>query len=140
VSSEDPTVVRSLAVTADDVVAALAANRQRSADAVLRVTPPFHGRMRARLHRVDQAGEADPVALHVPPERFLDEPPPMPSPDDTEDAVRADPSVTYDAETHRRRHGIALEEWRDGVRDALVEGTTIETPTGPHPVAVSVLE
>ena len=41
--SDDPTVIRSLAVTADDVVAALEANERRDAAAVLRVTPPFSG-------------------------------------------------------------------------------------------------
>jgi hypothetical protein len=34
---------------------------------VLLVTPPFSGRMRARLNRADVAADADPEALHVPP-------------------------------------------------------------------------
>ncbi len=139
--SDDPTVVRSLAVTADDVVAALEANERRAAAAVLRVTPPFSGRMRARLHRsgVD-ADYGVPEPLHVPPERFVAEPPPLPTPDETEDELRTDPDSTYDPETHRRRHEAALEEWRASVRASLVEETTIETPAGPHEVSVSVLD
>jgi hypothetical protein len=141
VESDDPTVVRSLVVTADDVVAALEANRRRSAGAVLRVTPPFSGRMRARLHRSGTASDyGSPEPLHVPPERFVTSPPPVPTPDGTEDEIRADPTVEYDAETHRRRHETALEEWRASVRDSFVDRTTVETPAGPHGVDVSVLE
>lgn len=49
--SGDPTDVRAIAVRRDEVVAALEANVRRDAGTVLRVTPPFAGRMRARLHR-----------------------------------------------------------------------------------------
>lgn len=138
-TDDDPTVIRSLAVTAADVIAALEANRQRSADMVLRVTPPFSGRMRARLHRADTPADEDPAALHVPPERFVASPPPLPSPDDTGDALRADSDVAYDRATHRRRHAAALETWRERVRESFVDHTTIATPVGPHQVAVSVL-
>ena len=65
------------------------------------------------------------------PERFVDSPP-LPSPADTEDAVRADPAATYDPETNRRRHEAALRAWHDDVRAALVDRTTIETPAGPR--------
>ena len=139
--SDDPTVIRALAVTADDVVAALEANERRSAGAVLRVTPPFSGRMRARLHR--SGAEADygtPAPLHVPPARFVASPPPLPTPDDTGDELRTDPDLEYDPETHRRRHEAALESWRAAVRESLRERTIIDTPAGPHEVDVSVLE
>jgi hypothetical protein len=43
VPSDDTTVIRSLAVTAEDVVAAPEANRTRSDAAVLRVTPRCSG-------------------------------------------------------------------------------------------------
>ena len=46
----NPTVIRSVAVTTADVVAALETNETTSKRAVLRVLPPFNGRMRARLH------------------------------------------------------------------------------------------
>ena len=138
--SDDPTVIRSLAVTADDVVAALEANERRDTAAVLRVTPPFSGRMRARLHRTTvDADYGVPEPLHVSPERFVDSPPPLPAPDDTEDELRTDPELSYDPETHRRRHEAALEEWRASVRTSLVEVTTVETPAGAHEVSVSIL-
>ena len=58
--SEDPTVVRSLAVHADDVVQALETNARADGEveAILRVTPPFSGRMRARLHLAGREGES----------------------------------------------------------------------------------
>ena len=141
VVSDDPTEIRVLAVTVDDVVAALEANECRSAGAVLRVTPPFSGRMRARLHRSGTAADYDdPKPLHVPPERFVDSPPPMPTPDDTEDELRADPDLEYDPETHRRRHEDALAEWRSAVRGTVLERTTIETPAGPREIEVAALD
>ena len=140
-ASDDPTEIRVLAVTVDDVVAALEANERRSAGAVLRVTPPFSGRMRARLHRTTvDADYGVPEPLHVPPERFVASPPPLPTPDDTEDELRTDPELSYDPETHRRRHEAALEEWRASVRTSLVGATTVETPAGAHEVSVSILE
>lgn len=140
VPSDDPTVITTLAVTAEDVVAALESTQQGSANAVLRVTPPFSGRMRARLHRADAAADYDdPALLHVPPERFVTDVPPRPSPDETEDAIRTDPDADSDPETHRHRHEAALAAWRDAVREAFVDRTTIETPAGPHEVRVSIL-
>jgi len=55
--SSDPTLVRSIAVTSGDVVAALELNRTSDDEATLRITPPFSARMRARLH-VDRSGGA----------------------------------------------------------------------------------
>lgn len=134
----DPTAVRSLAVRVDDVVAALEANERRDAEFVLRATPPFSGRMRARLHR--EGDDDPPEPLYVPPEEFVGEVPEFPSPDDTEDEIRADPGVEYSRELHRRRHEAAVEEWREAVRGAVVERTTVETAEGPHEVRVTTLE
>lgn len=127
-------------MTAEDVVAALEANRQRSAGTVLRITPPFSGRMRARVHRADDGADYDDAApRHLPPEWFVDAAPSLPAPVETEDAVRSDASVSYDAETHRRRHEAALEAWRATDRESFVETTTIDTPGGPHEVEVAIL-
>lgn len=54
----DPAVVRSIAVTTGDVVAALELDRTSDDTATLRLTPPFSARMRARLH-VDRTGQTD---------------------------------------------------------------------------------
>jgi hypothetical protein len=137
VVSDDPTVIRSLAVTTDDVVSALEANERRSVGAVLRVTPPFSGRMRARLHVSGTEGSYEsPEPLHVAPERFVDAVPTFPTADATEDEIRADSESTYSPELHRRRHEAAIERWRQSVRKAFVERTRIDTPDGPHEVQV----
>lgn len=138
--SDDSTVMRVLAVTTDDVLAALEANERRQAGAVLRVTPPFSGRMRARLHLDGTESEYDdPAPLHVPPERFVQAVPPFPSPDETEDELRSDSGATYSPACHRERHEAAVETWREQVRRALVDETTIETPAGPQTVRVATL-
>lgn len=141
-SSEDPTVVRSLAVHTDDVVAALEANATRDAGAVLRVTPPFAGRMRARLHLAGAEGtyETTPAPVHVPPEALVDaDAPPVPTPDATEDELRADPDAEYTPERHRSYHVARVEAWREAVRDHVRERATIETSAGPHEVHVATL-
>lgn len=139
-ASDDPTVVRTIAVTTDDVLTALEANERREAGAVLRVTPPFSGRMRARLHVAGAGGDYDPPApLHVPPERLVEPVPPMPTPDDTEDELRSNPGRTYTRERHRERHERALDAWRAAVGHAIVDEATVETPAGPHEVEVRTL-
>ena len=140
VQSDDPTVIRVLAVTTDDIVTALEANERRDAGAVLRVTPPFAGRMRARLHIAGTERAYDePAPLHVQPERFVSRVPPFPTPDATEDQLRSDPDVEYTPERHRCRHETAVERWRSSVRDVLVERVTIDVPAGEHEVRLATL-
>jgi hypothetical protein len=140
VESDDPTVVRTLAVTTDDVVTALEANERRQAGAVLRVTPPFSGRMRARLHLAGAESDYEsPEPLHVRPERLVESVPPLPTPDETEDELRSDPEATYSPDRHRERHEGALQRWRAAVRDAIARTATIETPDGKQEVDVRPL-
>lgn len=140
-ASDTPAVVDVLVVTADDLVTALEANERRDAGAVLRATPPFSGRMRARLHLAGAGGEyAEPAPLHVPPERFLAEVPPFPTPDATADQLRSDDGVPYTRERHRRRHESAVAAWREAVREAVRERTTVETSAGTVDVKVAILE
>jgi hypothetical protein len=140
VAEADPTAISVLAVTVDDVVSAIESNERRDAGAVLRVTPPFSGRMRARLHiRGTEDGYGEPAPLHVPPERFVGSIPPFPTPDRTEDELRADPDATYSPERHRKRHRRAVEAWRKRLRESLQETATIPTPEGEHEVAVAPL-
>ena len=133
--SSDPSVINTIAVTVEDVVAAVEMNRTTSREAVLRITPPFSGRMRARLH-VDQGEEYsdESAPLHVSPERLLaDDAPPVPRPADTEDELRADPAVEYTVERHRERHAAAVEEWRaalpESIRDQVRLKTAADTRT-----------
>jgi hypothetical protein len=137
----DPTVIRSLAVTASDVVAAVEAQFQRGVPVVLRATPPFSGRMRARLHVVDEGAATEPESVHVDPTAMLAaSAPPYPRPSDTEDQLRADPSTEYTVERHHERHQRAVEGWRRAVHSHFVDEVTVETPAGDHTVAVVVLD
>lgn len=135
----DPTAIRSLAVTGEDLVAAVETNHTTDREAVLRITPPFSGRMRARLHLVH--GEAaSPRPVHVNPERLLGpERPAYPRPADTEDALRADPDEAYTVARHREYHAERVAAWRTSLRESVRDRATIETPAGPTEVDVHLL-
>lgn len=145
-----PRDVCSIAVSTEDVVTAYEARQRSSRRPVLRATPPFSGRMRARLHDPGPAADADSPdtdldpetgAVHVPPGRLLakDAIPPYPSPDETEDAIREDPTVEFSVEEHRERHVAAVEEWREAVRDAIADEVGLRLSDGRHTVAVKPL-
>jgi len=143
-TGRDPGVIRSVAVTADDVVAAVESRYQRDERVVLRITPPFSGRMRARLHVVgsadDSADRAETGAVHVDPTALLDaSAPDYPRPGETEDELRADPDVAYTVDRHHERHRRALETWRDRLADHVVDEVAVETPERTVTVEVSVL-
>jgi len=157
--SSDPRRIESLAVTESDVVDALEATARGGRRIVLRITPPFSGRMRARLHDAgvvdaedgsggtpsgtadagtDAERTPDTAPIHVPPERFVADPPTYPTVDDTEDELRAS-ETPYTQERHRERHQAAVEEWRATVRERLVEAVTLDTDAGTKTVSVSYL-
>jgi hypothetical protein len=134
------TDVHSIAVSATDLVTALETARRTGKDAVLRVTPPFSGRMRARLHVTGSDSYDDPAPIHVDPEALLTEDAPTyPTPAETADELRADPSESYSRERHHERHSAAVDGWRETVLDAVVDTVTIPTQSGGHEVAVTVL-
>ncbi|WP_436903291.1 hypothetical protein [Halovenus halobia] len=139
--SPDPTVVHTVVVTADDLTSALETNRASGEHAVLRITPPFSGRMRARLHvELDEAYEQTPEPVHIEPRQLVDDSlPAYPRPADTEDELRADPEREYSVERHREYHASAVEQWREQIPDAVTATATVETPTGPTTVDVSLL-
>lgn len=138
-AADDPTVVHTVAVTVDDAVAAHEATLQRDADTVLRVTPPFSGRMRARLHRLDAAAEAASAVHVLPGDLFEAGAPSYPRPDETGAALREDDAVDYTRERHRQRHEVAVEDWRKEIRDHLVDSVPLRTPVGSHAVDVVAL-
>jgi hypothetical protein len=139
--SEDPSVIRSIAVTVDDVVTAYEANRQRDANAVVRITPPFAPRMRARIHVGPADYETTPAPIHVRPNELVDETEtgPYPTPDRTEDELRADGDDPPNPESHHAYHLERIRSWRRRARRSIVETITIETSDGAHDVTVKPL-
>jgi len=142
VESSDPTVIRSIAVTAQDLVSALEMNQTSQKRAVLRVTPPFSGRMRARIH-IEQKSETPtqvPAPIHILPGRLVAQSlPAYPRPAETEDKLRSDPNVSYTVERHHDRHKKAVQQWREQALTAIREHTTLETAAGSHEVEITVL-
>ena len=139
-ATPEPTDIRSIAVTAEDVVAAVETSRTTDRPAVLRITPPFSGRMRARLHVPQVDGQADTEAIHIDPETLLaPDAPQYPRPAETEDAMRADPEVEYSVEKHRTRHERTVKKWRTDLPEYIREQATLETAAGDHNVTVYVL-
>lgn len=160
-TSPDPRRIGSLSVTESDVIDALEAAARSDRDIVLRVTPPFSGRMRARIHDAgvvdadgsghgsgeqrggdgragDSTGATDPSPINIPPARFVADPPAYPTVDDTEDELRAS-ATPYTTERHRERHQTAVEAWREAVRERLVESVTLEADDGRTAVSVAYL-
>ncbi|MEF8814438.1 MAG: hypothetical protein V5A55_11555 [Halovenus sp.] len=140
-TSGDPTDVRSIAVTRQDLVAALEMSRTSEQRAVLRLTPPFSGRMRARLH-VEQEGDYtdEPEPIHVDPAQLLaSDAQSYPRPSETEDDLRANPDRQYTVERHHEYHTAAVAEWREAVPEAVRERVSLPVPDGEHEVSVTLL-
>lgn len=138
--SENPRAIKSIAVTGEDVVTAAETNRTSDRTAVLRVTPPFSGRMRARLHVCLDEELQEPAALHIAPRHLLaDDTPAYPRPAETENKLRTDHDTEYTVERHREYHEAAIQEWRDAIRSGILDSVALETADGPHEVTVHVL-
>ena len=129
-NDHDPTVIRSLAVSGESVVDAFVYGRENPGTAVLRATPPFHGRMRARIHVCYATDPRDGSAVHLDPATLLE------------------PSVVddYPAQVHQTNDppAQALDEWRRRAREAIVDTVTLgltdesETEAG-HEIDIVVL-
>lgn len=131
-----PTDIKSIAISADDLVAAVEANADE-ATTVLRVTPPYSGRMRARLHVVQPDADDD-ETVHIDPTSLLtDDAPTYPTPDETADELRADEDETYSVERHRTYHEQRLATWRESLPDHVVESTALTADD--HTVTVVLL-
>lgn len=133
--------VHTIAITTEDVVTAYEHNRRTDVRAVLRMTPPFHGRMRARIHveRDDDPPTGTPAPVHVPPARFVaeDDVPPLPRAPDTREESGDE---EYSVDDHYDRHVDAMDAWRDDVAAAIVDRLAFETPAGDRTVDVTVLD
>jgi hypothetical protein len=132
-SEESPTAIRSIAVSADDVVDAFVYGQENPGSAVLRVTPPFHGRMRARLHvyRVDDTQLTG--AVHLSPADVLSDAVVDAYPRLKDDQVRESNDRT------RQRHAEDVESWRDRARNGIVETVPIETDEGQRWIELKTL-
>lgn len=137
--SQDPSVIRSIAVTAEDVITAVETNRTSDRTAVLRVTTPFSGRMRARLH-VRQGMEDETDSIHILPTELLKESAPAyPRPAETEDELRSNPEMSYSVDNHRRYHEQAVDQWRAETAAAIRESISLPTSDDAREVTVHVL-
>lgn len=138
-----PERIRSVAVHREDVASALEATLRSDRDVVLRVTPPFSGRMRARLHAVDAdtpdgrgASESDdaPAPIRVDPRDLVADVPPYPEVDET-----AADHPDADVETRRELHAEAVESWRERVRESVVSVVEIAVGDETREVDVTAL-
>lgn len=137
-AATDPTVIEYLVVTVEDVVTALEATLGTGRETVLRITPPFSGRMRARLHVAGGEGTYDSSEpIHVDPQALVK---PVPSyPTAAETAGELDTPDDINTERHQAAHSERLAEWRDTVRRSIADEATIETPAGSISVTVQSL-
>jgi hypothetical protein len=139
--SDDPRAIRSVAVTVDDVVTALEARTRAGRETVLRITPPFPARARARLHLVADGGPDDAPdagSIHLDPRELVDETlPDYPEVDDTADRLESGSESASGGEVDRDRlhdaHAEAVADWRSRVRDHVVD--RVELPVGAGPDA-----
>ncbi|WP_434521923.1 hypothetical protein [Halorubrum sp. AS12] len=127
---------------------ALEAALRSDREVVLRATPPFSGRMRARLHALDAGGGSDgdggdeessndsdaSAPLHIDPRDLVADVPPYPEPDDT-----AAEHPDADLEARRERHAEAVEDWRERVRERIGSSVEIEVDGDPRAVDVVAL-
>jgi len=135
----DPSAIRSIAVTTGDVVTAIERSLRSEDEVVLRVTPPFAGRMRARIHRAGDDEYGEPAPIHVHPTDLVDDVPAYPEPAETEDDLRSDPDREYTPDRHREYQQQVVEEWRARIDERIVQETTLRWDGGSHRVTVKRL-
>ena len=126
---DDPTTIRSLALSPGDAASAYAYTQENPGDAVLRVTLPFHGRMRARIHVYQRDDTELTGAIHIPPASVIES-------DVIEDYPRLEATLeeatSAASDEIRKHHADAVEEWQARARESILEATTIDTDDGPH--------
>ncbi|AGB31002.1 hypothetical protein C488_02465 [Natrinema pellirubrum DSM 15624] len=137
---DDPRAIRSIALSPEDAVDAYVYGRENPGDAVLRVTPPFHGRMRARIHVYRRDDTELTGAVHLSPAAVIGDDVVADYPDLEAALADADADPDSDeAERLRKRHAESVETWRDRAREEIVETVTLETHEGPQQVEIKTL-
>lgn len=142
-TSSDPTVIRAVAAHAEDVISAYEVTVRSSKHAALRVTPPFHAYMRARLHVLTpDAPSADSGTIVIDPRSLVDreELPPYPTVNGTKREITRDPDLTYSVDLHHEWHTRQVNVWRRSAKRAIVDAVNLDLPEGPHRVQVKVLD
>ncbi|WP_226007698.1 hypothetical protein [Natrinema salinisoli] len=136
VEDDDPSAIRSIALSPEDAVDAYVYSRENPGDAVLRVTPPFHGRMRARIHvyRVDDTELTG--AIHLSPADVIADDVVTDYPD-LESALEN--AAADDADHIRERHAETVDDWRERAREAIADSVTLETDDGSHRIELKPL-
>lgn len=113
--------IRSIAVDAEAVVDAFVYTRENPGTAVLRVTPPFHGRMRARIHVFrDDPG---PDVAYCRPDDLLPAAvvEAYPSHPENGSVEGSDPGEAGDGVPDGRPANVrAIEDWRERAERAIV--------------------
>ncbi|OLZ40246.1 hypothetical protein A6E15_04270 [Natrinema saccharevitans] len=135
---DDPGAIRSIALSPEDAVDAYVYGRENPGDAVLRVTPPFHGRMRARIHVYRRDDAELTGAIHLSPADVIADDVVADYPD-LESALADADADPDEAERLRERHADSVAAWRERAREAIVETVTLETDEGPQQVEVKTL-
>jgi len=131
----DPSDIRSLAVSVQDLTAAMEADARGDNRTVLRVTPPFSGRMRARLHVVQP--DDDSGTVHIPPTDLLEESAPSyPTPDETADELHSRADVEYSVERHREYQEQQVTQWRETLLDHVVSSVSLPAVGGEVDVSI----
>ncbi|SFB87291.1 hypothetical protein SAMN05444422_102502 [Halobiforma haloterrestris] len=135
-ADDDPSAIQSIAISPDDAVDAYVYTRENPGEAVLRITPPFHGRMRARIHvyRVDDAhvtGAVHVSAAEVIEDDVLEEYPQLEGELESVDDA--------EAERLRKRHAEAVEEWQERAAEAIVDAVALEVDGERREVEVKPL-
>jgi hypothetical protein len=135
--------IETILVDADDIIEAMQRNRRDENERrqhVLRISPPFDGRVEASLH-VSEDGtyyppEVDPKPIHLQPEAFVgyesgDGPQhqtdiPMPRYCESRRIARDDFGEDVGDETVQEYHDEAMEMWEGRVRAALIDELTLK--------------
>lgn len=125
--------VRSIAVDPEAVVDAAVYSRENPGTAVLRVTPPFHGRMRARIHVFRDAPGTD--ATYCRPPGLLDDEILAAYPS-LEDATAEPDGEEFDPDDRASRARV-LEDWRDRAESAISDEVVLKR--GDERVGVDVV-
>ena len=132
--SPDPTAIETVVITIEDLVTALEATLGTGREAVLRITPPFSGRMRARIHLAGADDYDEPAPIHLDPTTLVEPCPGYPTAAET--AAELDsPDDSY-TDRHEETHTERLAAWREAVFFNVVATTEIYTPTGAVVVEV----